>query len=124
MGKKRLKNVPILYEGIKKKRAIGLTDTAYQNLQEAAAAEKLCLSEFVETWARQLKLQRIHESALKEGFQRQMLHLGKHARCYNAGNPRNALQDRTGSSVGVWRPHTFKVWAFCFHCCNKESNKG
>ncbi|ARV60248.1 hypothetical protein BZZ01_17855 [Nostocales cyanobacterium HT-58-2] len=68
MGKKRLKNVPILYEGIKKKRSIGLTDTAYQTLQEAAAAEKLSLSEFVERWARQLKLQRIHEPALQEGF--------------------------------------------------------
>ncbi|ARV60799.1 hypothetical protein BZZ01_21215 [Nostocales cyanobacterium HT-58-2] len=86
MGKKRLKNVPILYEGIKKKRAIGLTDTAYQNLQEAAAAEKLCLSEFVETWARQLKLQRIHESALKEGFQRQVLQRGEPAQ--RTGSPR------------------------------------
>ncbi|ARV61893.1 hypothetical protein BZZ01_27640 [Nostocales cyanobacterium HT-58-2] len=40
---------------------------------------------------RHLKVLRIDESALKEGFQRQMLHFGKHARCYNAGNPRNAL---------------------------------
>ncbi len=56
MGKKRLKNVPILYEGIKKKRSIGLTDIAYQNLQETVATEKISLSEFVERWARQLKL--------------------------------------------------------------------
>jgi hypothetical protein len=56
MGKKRLKNVPILYDGIKKKRSIGLTDEAYMMIQQAAAAEQISLSEFVERWARQLKL--------------------------------------------------------------------
>lgn len=56
MGKKRLKNVPILYDGIKKKRSIGLTDEAYRMIQQAAAEEQISLSEFVERWARQLKL--------------------------------------------------------------------
>jgi hypothetical protein len=56
MGNKRLKNVPILYDGIKKKRSIGLTDEAYMMIQQAAAAEQISLSEFVERWARQLKL--------------------------------------------------------------------
>ncbi|NJM69161.1 MAG: hypothetical protein HC862_02470 [Scytonema sp. RU_4_4] len=44
--------------------------------------------------------------ALREGLQRQMLYLGRHARWHSRRNLRNALapQDRTGSSAGDWLP--------------------
>ncbi|ARV59682.1 hypothetical protein BZZ01_14520 [Nostocales cyanobacterium HT-58-2] len=60
MGEKRLKNIPILHDEIKQRRTIALTDTAYQAIRDAANDEGVSLSEFVEKWGRQLKLQRIH----------------------------------------------------------------
>lgn len=60
MGEKRLRNIPILHDEIKQRRTIALTDTAYEAISEAARLEEVSLSEFVERWGRQLKLQRIH----------------------------------------------------------------
>lgn len=60
MGKKRLRGIPVLHDEVKRTRAIRLTDTAYQAIQAASALEGISLSEFVEKWGRQLKLQRIH----------------------------------------------------------------
>ena len=56
MGKKRLRNIPILHDQVKKKRTIALTDTAYEAMSEAARSENISLSEFVERWARQINL--------------------------------------------------------------------
>jgi predicted HicB family RNase H-like nuclease len=55
MGKKRLRGVPILHDEVKKTRAIRLTNTAYEAIQEAATSEGISLSEFVERWGRTLK---------------------------------------------------------------------
>ncbi|NJM69398.1 MAG: hypothetical protein HC862_03740 [Scytonema sp. RU_4_4] len=48
-----------------------------------------------------------NERQNKREGKRQMLYLGRHARCYNGGNLRNALapQDRTGSPHQVLAPN-------------------
>lgn len=46
--KKRLKNTPVLYENIKKKRGIMLTDYAWQAIQEKAVEKGLSASEYME----------------------------------------------------------------------------
>ncbi|MEB3177861.1 MAG: hypothetical protein VKL59_02295 [Nostocaceae cyanobacterium] len=63
MGKKRLRGVPVLHDEVKKTRAIRLTDTAYEAMGQAARQQGISLSELVERWGRQLKLQRIHPRA-------------------------------------------------------------
>jgi hypothetical protein len=47
-GKKRLKNVPVLHEGLKKKRTIWLTDDAWVLIEELALSEKISKSECLE----------------------------------------------------------------------------
>ena len=52
-GKKRLKNTPVLYEDIKKKRGIMLTDYAWQGIQEKAVKKGLSASEYMEQLIRE-----------------------------------------------------------------------
>ncbi|MGH8001607.1 MAG: hypothetical protein ACREPR_19840 [Brasilonema sp.] len=47
-GRKRVKNIPVLYEELKKKRGVMLTDTAWQKIQELALKEKTSASEYLE----------------------------------------------------------------------------
>ena len=47
-GKKRIKNIPVLYEGIKKKRNPLITDYAWQGMQEKAIRAGLSASEYLE----------------------------------------------------------------------------
>lgn len=47
-GKKRVKNIPVIYDELKKKRGVMLTDTAWQKIQELAVVEKTSASEYLE----------------------------------------------------------------------------
>ncbi|BAZ26698.1 hypothetical protein NIES4073_76060 [Kalymmatonema gypsitolerans NIES-4073] len=47
-GKKRTKNQPVLYEGLKKCRGIYLTDVAWSLVQETAIKSKISASEYIE----------------------------------------------------------------------------
>ena len=47
-GKKRLLNQPVLYDEIKKKRGVMLTDTAWHKIQELAVINKMSASEYLE----------------------------------------------------------------------------
>lgn len=47
-GKKRVKNKPVLYEGLKKMRGVHLTDVAWGLVQETAVKLKISASEYVE----------------------------------------------------------------------------
>ncbi|MBW4632170.1 MAG: hypothetical protein KME30_09775 [Iphinoe sp. HA4291-MV1] len=47
-GKKRVKNIPVLYDEPKKKRGVMLTDTAWQKIQELALKDKTSASEYLE----------------------------------------------------------------------------
>lgn len=52
-GKKRVKNIPVLYEEAKKKRGVMLTDTAWHSVQEVAAREGISASEYLEKLIRE-----------------------------------------------------------------------
>ncbi|QBQ73807.1 hypothetical protein kac68v162_gp155 [Nodularia phage vB_NspS-kac68v162] len=51
-GKKRVKNTPVLYNEIKKKRGVMLTDTAWYSVQELAAKNDVSASEYLEAMIR------------------------------------------------------------------------
>ncbi|WP_414584432.1 hypothetical protein [Scytonema sp. PCC 10023] len=51
-GKKRIRNVPILYDEVKKRHGILLTDTAWASLVSAAKKNNVSVSELIEVWAR------------------------------------------------------------------------
>ncbi|KZL49993.1 hypothetical protein PN488_11320 [Nodularia spumigena CS-591/12] len=51
-GKKRVKNTPVLYNEIKKKRGVMLTDTAWYSVQELAAKNDVSASEYLEVMIR------------------------------------------------------------------------
>ncbi|GAX36170.1 hypothetical protein [Nodularia sp. NIES-3585] len=53
-GQKRVKNIPVLYDEMKKRRGINLTDTAWEILARQAKIEKISVSEFIERYARKL----------------------------------------------------------------------
>jgi hypothetical protein len=50
--KKKMKNVPVLYDELKTKRTINLTDTAWGLLKTRATKKGISISEHIETWAR------------------------------------------------------------------------
>ncbi|MFH7025162.1 MAG: hypothetical protein ACHBN1_07110 [Heteroscytonema crispum UTEX LB 1556] len=47
-GKKRVKNIPVLYDEPKKMRGVYLTDTAWHSVQILAVKEKVSASEYLE----------------------------------------------------------------------------
>jgi len=55
-GKKRTKNIPVLYDEIKKRRGINLTDTAWEILARQAKIEKISVSELIERYARNFNI--------------------------------------------------------------------
>jgi hypothetical protein len=55
-GKKRVRNVPVLYDQPKKKRGVWLTDTAWHSIQESAANRGISASEYLEEMIRKQNL--------------------------------------------------------------------
>lgn len=55
-GQKRLRNVPVFYDEVKKTHGLKLTDTAWSAINEVAQQQGISASELVERWGRQLKL--------------------------------------------------------------------
>ncbi|NMG10057.1 hypothetical protein [Brasilonema sp. UFV-L1] len=51
-GKKRLRDVPALYDELKSAHRLMLTPTAWKKLQEIAVQKSTSVSELIETWAR------------------------------------------------------------------------
>lgn len=47
-GKKRVKNQPVLYDSLKKKKALWLTTETWEIIEEAAVINKVSRSEYVE----------------------------------------------------------------------------
>ncbi len=47
-GKKRVKNQPVLYDSLKKKKALWLTTETWEIIEEAAVRNKVSRSEYVE----------------------------------------------------------------------------
>jgi hypothetical protein len=52
-SKKRLRNIPVLHDEVKKKRTIVLTPTAWKNIKNEASRRGVSASELVEQWARE-----------------------------------------------------------------------
>lgn len=52
-GKKRIKNVPVFYEELKKKHSIFLTDSAWRKLQGIAKLNKTSVSQIIERLVRE-----------------------------------------------------------------------
>jgi len=50
-GKKRIRNVPILHNEVKKRHSVFLTDTAWIKLQSIAKSSKTSVSEIIEKLA-------------------------------------------------------------------------
>ena len=55
-GQKRVKNTPVFYDEMKKRRGINLTDTAWGILARRAKIEKISVSELIERYARNLNI--------------------------------------------------------------------
>ena len=53
-GQKRVKNTPVFYDEMKKRRGINLTDTAWGILARQAKIENISVSELIERYARRL----------------------------------------------------------------------
>ncbi len=47
-GKKRLRNIPVLYNDLKKKRGVMLTDAAWHSVQDLALKNNISASEYLE----------------------------------------------------------------------------
>jgi hypothetical protein len=54
-GKKRVKNVPVLHNEIKKRHGVLLTDTAWAVLVNQAKKKGVSVREMIESWARSLE---------------------------------------------------------------------
>jgi hypothetical protein len=52
LKRKRIKNQPVLYDEVKKKRGVMLTDTAWHKIQELAVRKKISASEYLENLIR------------------------------------------------------------------------
>ncbi len=59
MGQKRIKGIPVLHNELKKTRGLDLTDTAWEAIAQAAKAQGLSKSEYVEQWAKKLERERM-----------------------------------------------------------------
>ena len=53
-GKKRVKNIPVLYDERKNRHTVLLTDTAWHKLQYIAELKGLSASEMIEQWIREI----------------------------------------------------------------------
>jgi macrodomain Ter protein organizer (MatP/YcbG family) len=51
--RKRLKNVPVLHNEVKKKRTVVLTPTVWENIKKEANRRGISASEVIEQWARE-----------------------------------------------------------------------
>ncbi len=54
MGQKRLKNVPLLHDEVKKRRQIVLTPKAWENIKTEAKRRELSASELIEEFGRRI----------------------------------------------------------------------
>lgn len=54
-GQKRIRNVPVFYDEVKKTHGLKLTDTAWKLINEVAQQQGISASELVERWGRGLK---------------------------------------------------------------------
>jgi hypothetical protein len=53
-GQKRLKNVPVFYDEVKRTHGIKLTDSTWSTLRNVATEQGISISELVERWGRTL----------------------------------------------------------------------
>ena len=53
-GKKRIKNQPVLYDSLKKKKGLWLTTETWELIEESAAKNEVSRSEYVEQLIRKL----------------------------------------------------------------------
>ena len=53
-GKKRIKNVPVLHNELKKRHGVLLTDTAWEALKKKAKEDGISISEMIEAWAKKM----------------------------------------------------------------------
>ncbi|NJL09958.1 MAG: hypothetical protein HC908_06580 [Calothrix sp. SM1_7_51] len=51
-GEKRIKNIPVLHEEIKRQHSVMLTDIAWNKLKELSIVKDLSISELIEQWVR------------------------------------------------------------------------
>lgn len=54
-GKKRIRNVPVLHDEIKRRHGVLLTDTAWASLVKEAQKNSVSVSEMIESWARKFE---------------------------------------------------------------------
>lgn len=52
---KRVRNIPVFYDEVKKGHEILLTDTVWNELKTRAKDKKLSVSEYVERWVRETR---------------------------------------------------------------------
>jgi len=53
-GKKRVKDLPVLYDERKNRHTVLLTDTTWQKLIQISKKKKISISEIIEQWAQLL----------------------------------------------------------------------
>jgi len=51
-GQKRLRNVPVLHDEVKKKRTVNLTPTAWENMKKEATRRGISVSELIEEFGK------------------------------------------------------------------------
>lgn len=52
MSSKKMRNIPILYDELKTKRTVNLTDTAWGKIKAMALEQGISASEVIERWAK------------------------------------------------------------------------
>ena len=52
-GQKGLKDIPYIYDEVKKTHGISVTDTAWKMLQDKAKGQGISVSEMIEKWIRE-----------------------------------------------------------------------
>lgn len=51
---KRMRNIPVYYEELKKLSSVNLTDTAWTLLRDKSLEKGLSISEYIERWVREI----------------------------------------------------------------------
>ena len=51
-GQKRLRNIPVLHDEVKKKRTVNLTPTAWGKMKDEASRRSISVSELIEEFGR------------------------------------------------------------------------
>jgi len=55
LGKKRVKNQPILHDEVKKSRHVFLTPSSWEKMRTSAFDQGISISELIERWARKIE---------------------------------------------------------------------